>query len=430
MATRFVNIDRQTAMLLPPDLKEWVAENDLAKFVLEAVEVTDTAGAALNVRGSGSEQYPPAMMLALLIYCYATGIFSSRRIERATFDSVAVRYLCANTHPDHDTIANFRRSNEALLRSCFVRVLELAKESGLLKLGSVSLDGTKLLASASKRHTFTCEQLEEQIAALEKEVRARLHEAELSDANAEEDGYTLPESHGDAEQRLLKLKRAKARLEERAKNKASKKGPPPGAVPPPSRRQRAPRINLTDCQSALMPTREGVFIQGYNAQALIDGDGVGLIAGAHVVNATNDRQQLVAGVASIPASLPRPAAVLADKGYDNAAQIEAVEKGGQTLVYCQPQSKNKVPAKRAYRLTSQRQALLKQREKMRQRLAQAAGARLYARRQVISEAPFHVIKNILGFRRFNLRGLHKVNLEWLLVALAYNCRKIAAAAAA
>jgi IS5 family transposase len=179
-----------------------------------------------------------------------------------------------------------------------------------------------------------------------------------------------------------------------------------------------------------MPTREGVFIQGYNAQALIDGDGVGLIAGAHVVNATNDRQQLVAGVASIPATLPRPAAVLADKGYDNAAQIEAVEKGGQTLVYCQPQSKNKRPAKRTYRLSLQRQALLKQREKMRARLAQAEGARLYARRQGISEAPFHVIKNILGFRRFSLRGLHKVNLEWLLVALAYNCRKIAAAAAA
>ena len=432
MATRFVNIDRQTAMLLPPDLKEWVAENDLAKFVLEAVEVTDTGGAALNVRGSGSEQYPPAMMLALLIYCYATGIFSSRRIERATFESVAVRYLCANTHPDHDTIATFRCNNEALLRSAFVSVLELAKESGLLKLGSVSLDGTKLLGSASKGHTFTAKQLEEQIAGLEKEVGARLEKAEQADASTEEDGYTLPQSHGDAAQRLVKLKQAKARLEERAKKKvSSKKGPPPGAAAaPPSRRQRAARINLTDSESALMPTREGVFIQGYNAQALIDGDGVGLIAGAHVVNATNDRQQLAAGVASIPPTLPRPAAVLADTGYDNAAQIEAVEKGGQTLVYCQPQSKNKRPAKRTYRLSLQRQALLKQREKMRARLAQAEGARLYARRQGISEAPFHVIKNILGFRRFSLRGLSKVNLEWLLVALAYNCRKLVAAAAA
>ena len=204
MATRFVNIDRQTPMLLPPDLKEWVADNDLAKFILEAVEVTDTASAALNVRGSGSEQYPPAMMLAVLIYCYATGTFSSRRIERATFDSVAVRYLCANTHPDHDTIATFRRQNEALLRRCFVSVLELAKESGLLKLGSVSLDGTKLTGSASKRRTFNCQQLQEQIEALEKEVGARLQQAELADVSVAEDGYTLPESHGDAERRRRK----------------------------------------------------------------------------------------------------------------------------------------------------------------------------------------------------------------------------------
>jgi transposase len=433
MATRFVNIDRQTPMFLPPNLEEWVAENDLAKFILEAVEESDTATAALNVRGTGSEQYPPSMMLALLIYCYATGTFTSRRIERATFDSVAVRYLCANTHPDHDTIATFRRSNEALLRSCFVRVLELAKESGLLKLGCVSLDGTKVLANAAKRQTLSEQQLEQQIEALEKEVGARLQQAELADASTEEDGYTLPESHKDAARRLLKLKEAKARLEQRAKERAKAKMPPPsppgGTGPPSSGRRRAERVNLTDGESALMPTREGIFIQGYNAQALVDGDGVGLIAGAHVVNATNDRQQLVAGVASIPAVLPRPAAVLADRGYDNAGQIEAVERGGPTLVYCKPQNKNKRPAKRIYRLTFQRQALLGQREKMRQRLAQAEGARLYGRRQLISEAPFHVIKNILGFRRFSMRGLQKVNLEWLLVAIAYNCRKLAAARA-
>ena len=178
-----------------------------------------------------------------------------------------------------------------------------------------------------------------------------------------------------------------------------------------------------------MPTREGVFLQGYNSQAVIDGEGIGLIAGAHVVNATNDRRQLLAGVQSIPACLPRPKVVLADTGYDNAAQIEAVEKGSQTLVYCKPQGKKKTSLGRVYRLTRPRKALLEQREKMRQRLAQPEGARLYARRQVWSEAPFHVIKNILGFRRFNLRGLAKVNLEWQLVALAYNCRKMAAQAA-
>ena len=346
-----------------------------------------------------------------------------------------MRYLCANTHPDHDTIANFRRSNEALLRSCFVSVLELAKESGLFKLGSVSLDGTKVLANASKRQSFNLQQLEQQIAALEKEVGVRLHQAELADGSVEEDGYTLPESHGDAERRLVKLKQAKARLEERAKERAQKhKTPsekaPPGVAPPPRRRRpRAERTNLTDCESAVMPTPEGLFVQGYNSQAVIDGEGIGLIAGAHVVNAANDRQQLLPGVESIPASLGRPAAVLADTGYDNAGQIAALEAGGQTLVYCSPQEKKKKPLTNTYRLTRQRATVREQRQKMRVRLAQPEGTRLYARRQVWSEAPFHVIKNILGFRRFSLRGLAKVNLEWQLVALAYNCRKLVAAQA-
>jgi transposase len=422
MATRFVNIDRQTPMLLPPDLKEWVADNDLAKFILEAVEVTDTAQAAINVRGSGSEQYPPAMMLAVLIYCYATGTFSSRRIERATFDSVAVRYLCANTHPDHDTIATFRRTNEALVRGCFVRVLELARESGLLRLGSVSLDGTKLKANASKGRTCTGEQLEAQIAALEKEVGARLRQAELADLSSGEDGYTLPESHGNGARRLAQLRQAQARLEERAVERAKKKK---NKAPP----KKAACLNLSDSESALMPTREGPFVQGYNSQAVIDGEGIGLIAGAHVVNATNDRRQLLPGVESIPASLPRPAAVLADTGYDNAGQIAVLEAGGQTVVYCRPQEKKKKRSAKNYRLTRQRAALWEQRQKMRARLAQPEGARLYKRRQVWSEAPFHVIKNILGFRRFSLRGLAKVNLEWQLVALAYNCRKMVAAQA-
>jgi transposase len=152
MAERLVNIDRQTPMLLPPDLREWVAENDLAHLVLEAVELCDMRGAQLNVRGSGSEQYPPSMMMALLIYAYCTGLFSSRRIERATYDSVALRYLCANHHPDHDTIAKFRRENEALFRKSFGQVLLMAREAGLLRLGAVCIDGTRM-AGAGLGHS-------------------------------------------------------------------------------------------------------------------------------------------------------------------------------------------------------------------------------------------------------------------------------------
>ncbi len=151
MSARLVNVDRKTPMLLPPDLRDWVQDDDLVHFVIDAIAELDLSGSRINQRGTGDEQYPPSMMLALLIYCYATGIFSSRQIERATYQNVSVRYLAANTHPDHDTVARFRRENSSLIRSTFVQLLHLAKTSGLLRLGTVALDGTKMGASAAKR---------------------------------------------------------------------------------------------------------------------------------------------------------------------------------------------------------------------------------------------------------------------------------------
>src|SRR5258708_988167 len=144
MAERLVNVDRQTPMLLPVDLREWVADNELAHLILEAVELCDLRGARLNVRGSGSEQYPPSMMLALLIYCYATGVFSSRRIERASYESVAVRYLCAHHHPDHDTISAFRRADQAAVWSRFWRRFRVARGAGGVPVGQLVVDGVRV----------------------------------------------------------------------------------------------------------------------------------------------------------------------------------------------------------------------------------------------------------------------------------------------
>ena len=163
MSARFVNIDRETPMLLPMDLREWVRGDDLGAFCPGSGGGMDTAGAAINQRGSGSEQYPPGMMMALLLYCYASGIFSSRRIEAATHWHVSVRYVAGNTHPDHDTIASFRRQNLELVRKSFVRVLELAREVGLLQMGTIAIDGTKLWANAAKRRTMSRKQLEEEL---------------------------------------------------------------------------------------------------------------------------------------------------------------------------------------------------------------------------------------------------------------------------
>jgi transposase len=402
MATKYVNVDRQTPMLLPPDVREWVADNELAHFVLEAVEATSQTGARVNLRGTGDAQYPPGLMLALLIYSYATGTFSSRAMERASYDSVATRYLCANHHPDHDTIAKFRRENGPLVRAAFVRVLQLAREVGLLKLGTVSVDGTKIAAAAAKRRSLRRAELAAQLARLEQEVDQLLARAEAADTDAADDGRSLPAELANRQKRLERLRTAAAVLAEREKEAGDDAS-----------------VNPSDPDSTITPTAQGPFIQGYNAQAAVSAEGPTLIVAAHVVAAANDREQLQPTVAAIAPELGPPQRVLADCGYDHPGQIEALRQRDIT-VYCPPQNLSPQPPQHRYRRPGwivrwQRQA----------ELDEPAVQKLYRRRAASSEPTFHVIKRLLGFGRFSLRGLARVNLEWTLVALAYNCRKIA-----
>ena len=183
MSARFVDVDRTTPMLLPLDLRDWVQHDDLVHFLVDALGVLDLSAARINHRGTGSQQYPPGMMLGLLVYCYANGVFSSRQIERATYQNVSVRYLTADTHPDHDTIAGFRRQNAALLRSAFVQLLQLARRTGLLQLGVLALDGTKLQANAAKRKTLTAVQINEELSQLDHRVHELLQRAQTADQN-------------------------------------------------------------------------------------------------------------------------------------------------------------------------------------------------------------------------------------------------------
>jgi transposase len=411
MATKYVNVDRQTPMLLPPDVRDWVADNELAHFVLEAVEASDLRAARVNARGTGDAQYPPGLMLALLIYNYATGTFSSRAMERATYDSMAVRYLCANHHPDHDTIAKFRRENGDLLRAAFVRVLELAREVGLLKLGTVSVDGTKLGANAAKRRSLRRAELQAELARLESEVDALVAQAEAADQDERDDGRRLPQELAHRQRRLERLRTAAAVLAEREKAAAQARG---------QDRDKPPSANASDPDSAILPTAQGPFIQGYNAQAAVTATGPTLIVGAHVVAAPHDRQQLQPTLETIPAPLGAPAAVVADTGYDHPDQIEVLRQRG-IAVYCHPQGLRPEPPQQRNRRAGwivrwQRQA----------ELDQPAVQKLYRRRCATSEPTFHIIKRLLGFTRFSLRGLPQVNLEWTLVCLAFNCRKLAA----
>ena len=291
MAHRFKNADRNTPMLLPPDLREWVAEDDLVHFVIAAVERLPLASFAVNHKGSGDEQYPPHLMLALLIYCYANGLFSSRRIERATYRDVAVRYLTADTHPDHDTICAFRRNNMEAIAKAFVEVLELARELQLLKLGIVSLDGTHIKANASKDKNLTYERAQQLRSQLKQDVQGLLQQAEQADQK-DEDPQQLPAEIGRREKLLAKMEAACAQLEARAQARAqaeraeyerkvaqrqerepSRRGPPPK---PPQASNPGPneQINLTDADARIMrKSQRESFQQSYNAQLVVDSEG-------------------------------------------------------------------------------------------------------------------------------------------------------------
>jgi transposase len=431
MSARFVNIDRETPMLLPMDLREWVRGDDLAHFVLEAVAGLDTEMAAINQRGSGSEQYPPAMMMALLLYCYASGIFSSRRIEGATHWHVSVRYLAGNTHPDHDTIAHFRRTNRKLVQRSFVRVLELAREVGLLRMGTIVIDGTKLWANAAKRATLSEAQLEAELEVVEREVEELLAQAEAADAEGSEEGSRLPRELADRAQRRARLEAARLSLAERRAQAVERhaqervQAREEGCEGPRRRTRPGPNetINTSDPESVLQPTAREGFIQGYNAQAAVSAHS-GLIVAAHVVTDTNDFRQLVPTVEAIPATLGPPQAIVADTGYDSAAQILRVERRSGATVYCAPKKLSRV-ARTVGRQSQRRQAPAKLRDRMNQRLVSEPGRHLYALRKTTVEPVFGIIKSALGFRRFQLRGLEKVNLEWQLLSTAFNCKRLA-----
>src|SRR5208283_622409 len=223
MAERLVNVDRETPMLLPVDMRDWVPENDLVHFVISAVDTMELRSVRVNTRGSGSKQYPPAMLLALLIYCYANRLFASRRIERATYRDIAVRYLTGNTHPDHDTICTFRRENGALVQEAFGQVVRLARQMGLLKVGTVSVDGTQIKANASKHKSVRYDRAGELEQQLREDIEKLLEQAESSDLEDRPDDQELPQEIARRERLREKMLEARRQLEERAREQAATK---------------------------------------------------------------------------------------------------------------------------------------------------------------------------------------------------------------
>ena len=454
MAARFVNIDYDTPLFLPPNLRDWVPAGHLAHFILEAVAEMDLRQVRVNDRGSGCPQYPPRMLLALLLYCYATGVFSSRRIERAALDSVPVRMICGGTHPDHDTICTFRRENKALLQETFVRVLELAQELKFLQVGQLTLavDGTKILANASKHAAVSYEHAGKTIQQLDLEVKELLAKAEQADSTPLEDGLTIPEEIQRRQERKAKLAAARAEIEARAQARAAaemaeyqakleeraaqkdqgKKPRGPEPKEPSQQPKPGDQYNFTDPESRIMKAGSGQhFEQSHNAQAAVEVESL-LIVGERVSQAPNDKEQLVPTVAAVGQPVESVAAVLTDSGFYSEAAVQAVEQNaaGQptgTTVYAA------VEKKEHHRTVSDLErkddpdapaAGASVGEIMKYRLQTAAGKSKYKLRQQTVEPVFGIIKSVLGFRQFLLRGKEKVGLEWKLVCLAYNFKRL------
>jgi transposase len=452
MPARLINIDRQTPMFLPCDLRDWVPSDHIVHFILDAVDQIPTAHFHLNHRGTGSEQYPPAMMLALLIYCYATGRFGSRTIEAATHSDVAVRYLCGNTHPDHDSICVFRTANQVAFKAAFVSVLQLAHQLKLTRVGAVSVDGTKMAANASKHAAVSYGRAGEMIEQLELEVKELMERADAAEARESKEPLDLPAELARREKRLAALRQARAVIEERARELAQAQQPeseakqaarqaqkdagkkprgPEPTAPSPAPAPQA-QYNFTDPESRIMKAGNGQhFEQAYNAQAAVDQ--AMLIVGERVSDAPNDKQELAPTVAVIsPVVAPEVQAILVDSGFYSEAAVQAVEQTPEgtstgvtvyaavekhshhkTVADLLPQAEPAAPGPEA-----------PAKEVMAHRLKTAVGQALYKLRKQTVEPVFGIIKEVMGFRRFTLRGREKVSLEWTLVCVSYNLKRM------
>jgi transposase len=428
-------------------LRDWVREDDMVHFVISAVEGMDISAFRVNVRGTGSDQYPPRMMLGLLIYCYASGVFGSRRIETATYQNVSVRYLTGDTHPDHDTIAKFRRENLPAVHQCFVRVLELGGMLKLLKIGTVSVDGTHVRANASKNRNVTYDRAGELLQELKQEVSALLQQAETADRRDDQDGQRLPQELARREALQAKMEKVRGELEERAKRRAAseqadyerkmaarkerqgnRKGP--RIKPPKDTPGGDEQGNMVDGDSRLMrKNKRSGYEQCYSAQAVVDAEGSQLVLAARVSQCASDRNELVEDIRAIPEKAGSPKKILADSGYACEEQIKSVQADGMEVFVATGAERARERRRHDFRPAHCRSETRKEPKAewlvaMKEKLETEEGRRLYGLRKQTVEPVFGIIKQCMGFRQFLLRGLEKVSGEWELVTLAYNVKRL------
>jgi len=449
MSHTFRQVDRETLFLLPPSLDDWLPEGHLARFIVEIVAQLDLTSIKAAYAGRGSKAHHPEVLLALLFYGYATGVFSSRKLERATYDSVAFRYIAANDHPDHDTIANFRKRFLSELTPLFVQILLIAHQMNVLKLGKVSLDGTKIKANASKRRALSWKhacKLEKQ---LKSEVEDLLRQAEEADRTDLPDGLDIPEELALREKRLAAIVDAKDAIKRRAaeryakeladfekklvtrKDKEQNTGKKTRGKPPkPPEAELEPRdkdqVNLTDEESRIMPTTGGGFEQCYNAQASVDVDTM-LVVGQHLTQNPNDFLEIepaLEALNKLPEELGTVDALLADTGYFSQNNVDHC-LGNKILPYISShRDGHNQSLKERFSEPPPLPENVDAVTEMKHRLKTKDGRAIYAKRKCTVEPVFGIIKAIMGFRQFLLRGVESVCGEWNLVCMAWNLKRM------
>ena len=460
MSKNFRTCDLDQPFLLPPSLQDWLPESHLARFIAELVPGLDLSkiyGFYGRRDGRGKAAYHPVMMVRVLVYGYCVGVMSSRRVERASYDDIAFRYLCADQHPDHDTIAAFRQQHLPVLAQLFTQILQLCNKAGLVKLGHVAIDGTKVQANASKHKAMSYDRMEEQEKQLKAEVEKLL--AQAAETDAAEDALYGKGNRGDEltgelarrESRLKKIAEAKAALEQEARERAEaakkvaedkleerrkkeeargkKFGGRPPQIPNPeqARPEAQAQRNFTDPESRIMPdgAHKGAFMQAYNAQIAVD-SAAQIIVAAELTQESNDKQQLAPMLERVEQNLgAKPEAVSADAGYCSEAQLTDKRVEGIELYVATGKQKHGLPEPGDVvppgELAVASDSAV---ERMKQKLRTEPGRAVYKMRKAIVEPVFGQIKAARGIRAFLLRGLVKVSAEWKLICAAHNVLKM------
>ena len=423
----YLPYEPQQQALLPQALQDWLPEGHLAYFISDTVDSLDLQAFYARYEGGGSRNQPfhPAMMVKVLVYAYATGVFSSRKIAKKLHEDVAFRVLAADNFPAHRTISDFRAFHLKELGALFVQVVRLACEMGLVKLGTIAVDGTKVKANASRHKAMSYGHMLKVEAELKAQIAALLQRAKAADeAEKNEPELDVPAEVARRQDRLNAIAQARARLEQRQRETELDKGRDPDDKPRGGRYKREFGVpedkaqdNFTDPDSRIMTRAGGGFDASYNAQTAVD-ETAHIIVAAELTNSASDAAQLPVMLQAVTDNLgQRPRQVLADTGYRGEQVFEQLANCGTDVIVSLGREGRKL-----VRFDRQRSPLT---AKMADKLQTAEAKDAYRRRKWIAEPPNGWIKNVLGFRQFSLRGLHRVAAEWKLVCMALNLRRMA-----